>query len=503
MSDNQATSWLTELIQKWNSQTYSVFMLYGNVFDVFPVQNGDKTKYVSLKSYLSTRMFKDRPYLLYYDISDGLTFGSKVMQADFFKWLEIYDQTEKTNYQNSLPKEFLKLVPLLRRFFMKATDEKKGVTLIIDFAEKILPESGGSMSQEERMSTVSMLKWGISPEMRNSDIGIILLTESISEIQADIVRNPYFAQVNIPLPTSEEREAFLSCSSWMENLINGSPLSKFCDFDVKQLANRTSGLNLVRIQHLLGEAIHNNIIVDWKYLSQRKKVLIEEYCQGLVQFMEPKKGMSLDSVATHTAAKARLREIAQLIKNGKGSVIERGILLPGRVGVGKSFLVSCFASECGLPVMIMGDFRSKWVGDTEKQLSRILMTIKSLGPIIVVIDEADAALGNRSSSGDSGVSSRVFSSIAAYIGDTSLRGRELWIAMTSRPDLLSIDMKRQGRFGLCIPLFPSQNSGEVMDLFEVVCKTNSIILTDEIRKAIDNKMGNECPNNRYLPPCLT
>jgi len=328
MNDN--TSWLTELVRKWNSQTYSVFVLYGNIFDVFPVQNSfERTKYVSLKSFLANRIFKDRPYLLYYDISDGLTFGSKIMQADFFKWLEIYDQTEKTNYQNNLPKEFLKLVPLLRRFFMKATDEKKGVTLIIDFAEKIIPESGGGMSQEERMATVSMLKWGISPEMRNSDIGIFLLTESISELQSDIVRNPYFAQVNIPLPTGEEREAFLSDSTWMSGLLGESQLSQFCDFDIKQLASRASGLNLVRIQHLLGEAIHNNIRIDWKYLSQRKKVLIEEYCQGLVQFMEPKRGISLENVATHTAAKARLREIAQLIKDGKGNVLERGILLPG------------------------------------------------------------------------------------------------------------------------------------------------------------------------------
>ena len=31
-------------------------------------------------------------------------------------------------------------------------------------------------------------------------------------------------------------------------------------------------------------------------------------------------------------------------------------------------------------VMVMGDFRSKWVGVTERQQSRILMTIQALGP---------------------------------------------------------------------------------------------------------------------------
>src|SRR5206468_1006926 len=156
-------------------------------------------------------------------------------------------------------------------------------------------------------------------------------------------------------------------------------------------------------------------------VSANKKRLIEEYCQGLVRFKNPKAGISLDAVATHSAAKKKLRELAWLIKNGKRDVLERGVLLPGRVGVGKSFLVDCFASECGLPVMEIGDFRSKWVGDTELQQTRILMTIRALGPVIVVVDEADAVFGSREAGGDdSGISGRVFAAFAAHIGDSTL-----------------------------------------------------------------------------------
>ncbi|MCB1129304.1 MAG: ATP-binding protein, partial [Verrucomicrobiae bacterium] len=162
---------------------------------------------------------------------------------------------------------------------------------------------------------------------------------------------------------------------------------------------------------------------------------------------------------------------------------------PGRVGVGKSFLIDCFAAECGLPVMELGEFRSKWVGDTEIQQMRILMTIRALGPVIVVVDEADAVFGNRSADGDSGVSGRVFAAFAAHIGDSSLRGRELWVAMTSRPDLLAIDMKRQGRFGLCIPLFPAQGPDEVVELFDVIARAKGIALTDAIRDELREHHG--------------
>jgi SpoVK/Ycf46/Vps4 family AAA+-type ATPase len=159
------------------------------------------------------------------------------------------------------------------------------------------------------------------------------------------------------------------------------------------------------------------------------------------------------------------------------------------VGVGKSFLIDCFASECGLPVMEIGEFRSKWVGDTERQQARVLMTIRALGPVIVVVDEADAVFGNREADGDSGVSGRVFAAFAAHIGDSSLRGRELWVAMTSRPDLLAIDMKRQGRFGLCVPLFPAQGPDDIADLFNTVARSRKIALSDEITKYIRENLG--------------
>ena len=48
------------------------------------------------------------------------------------------------------------------------------------------------------------------------------------------------------------------------------------------------------------------------------------------------------------------------------------------------------------------------MGETEGNLEKVLNVLRSLGPVMVIIDEADAALGNRESGGDSGTSSRVF-----------------------------------------------------------------------------------------------
>src|SRR5947209_9265264 len=487
-------NWALELARRWNGGTYSLFVLHGNIFDLFPVQDDGHVSYVPLKTFLVRRLFPDRACLLFYDISDGLTFGSADMQKRFFEWLEVYDSVENTNFhQAGLPRDFIRLAPLLRRFFLRVAEEKekwRGITLIVDFPEKLIPACEESQaSTDERMNLVTFLKWASAPELARLDIGVVLITESANELNARLLQNPYVAQVRIDLQDADERLRFLQ-SGWAEAMADGKAFSEWSDFASPEVAARCAGLNLLRIRHFLAEAIRNNTRVTSDLVTASKKQLIEEYCQGLVRFKDPKPGISLDCVATHIAAKQKLRELSWLIKNAKTDVLERGILVPGRVGVGKSFLIDCFASECGLPVMEMGEFRSKWVGDTERQQMRILMTIRALGPVIVVVDEADAVFGSRDSdSGDSGVSTRIFAAFAAHIGDSTLRGRELWVAMTSRPDLLAIDMKRQGRFGLCVPLFPAQSPDQVIELFSTVAKIKKIALGEEIIAYIKENLG--------------
>ena len=382
-------------------------MLHGNIFDLFPVQDNSSVNYVPLKTFLMRRLFPDRSCLLFYDISGGLTFGSPEMQKMFFDWLEIFDNVENTNFhQQGPPKDFEALAPLLTRFFLKVAEDPrkwKGVTLVIDFPEMLIPASETGASFDERMNLVTFLKWASAPELARIDVGVLLITESATGLSADLLRNPHVAQVRIDLPDADERVRFLQ-SGWAETLAGGKAISEWSDFTAEELAARTAGLNLLRVQHFLAEAIRNAVRVTQQILTDSKKRLIEEYCQGLVRFKDPKPGMNLDNVATHVAAKKKLRELAWLIKNAKTEVLERGVLVPGRVGVGKSYLIDCFASECGLPVMEIGEFRSKWVGDTERQQARVLMTIRALGPVIVVVDEADAVFGNREADGDSGVS---------------------------------------------------------------------------------------------------
>jgi hypothetical protein len=81
--------------------------------------------------------------------------------------------------------------------------------------------------------------------------------------------------------------------------------------------------------------------------------------------------------------------------------------------------------------------------------------------------------------GDSGTSSRVFSMIAAQMGDTRYRGKILWMLLTCRPDLLPIDLKRQGRAEVHIPLFYPTEQEELRAMFTAMARKSGITLTAE------------------------
>jgi SpoVK/Ycf46/Vps4 family AAA+-type ATPase len=56
------------------------------------------------------------------------------------------------------------------------------------------------------------------------------------------------------------------------------------------------------------------------------------------------------------------------------------------------------------------------------------------------------------------------------MSDTRNRGRVLWVFATSRPDLLEVDLKRQGRLDVHIPLFPPETPEEMRQLFFSVAR---------------------------------
>jgi SpoVK/Ycf46/Vps4 family AAA+-type ATPase len=157
--------------------------------------------------------------------------------------------------------------------------------------------------------------------------------------------------------------------------------------------------------------------------------------------------------------------------------------------------VECLAGEIGIPCVELRNFREKWVGATEGNLEKVFSILHALGQVIVFVDEADQMTGKRGGGdGDSGLSGRVYGMLAREMSNTANRGKILWIFATSRPDLLEVDLKRQGRLDVHIPLFPPGDAPGRAALFAAMArKLKMSIAPEDLPRLPDNDQigGNE------------
>ena len=196
-----------------------------------------------------------------------------------------------------------------------------------------------------------------------------------------------------------------------------------------------------------------------RLIQARKRELIEKECAGLIEFVEPKHGLAAVGGAQHITGE--LAEIARSLRAGDSKLTPMGLLAVGPMGAGKTFVIKAFLKDAGLSAVALKNFRSKWVGSTEKNLERVLATVKAMGPIAVLIDEGDRSFGNSGGEGgDEGTSSRVIARLKEFMSDTENRGAVLFIMLTNRPDKLDTDIKRPGRMDRKIPFFYCESADD-------------------------------------------
>jgi AAA+ superfamily predicted ATPase len=499
----------------FRSGSVAQFILHGNVFDLLPL--GDKL--VSLKVYLDEGMFAGYDTVLHYDRSRGVR--ATKGQEDWSTWLRQALGDANPIASTREPGVALELIDryLLRSLNLQAilaqgrraaeaqqtssgpqvpvsagqsapapaeaTTRTRKIAVVIDFAEFVVPRGDAlQLGGPFAANVVKVLGWANDPAILQANIVTVLLVEGLHDLNELVFENPHVADIRLPLPGELEMTAHLEALTRSQL----PDLEAQSDLALPILAQRLTGLSRVGAQRLATMAVRSGQRLTPEWVTQIKKDLIESECQGLLDFIES--SLTLDHLAGSEAVKTWLRDDAALLRKGALHALPMGYLIAGRIGTGKTFLVQCWAGELGVPCVVFKNFRDRWVGATESNLEKIFSVLKAIGQVVVFVDEADQAAGKREGGdGDSGLSGRVYSMLAKEMSDTRNRGRILWVFATSRPDLLEVDLKRQGRLDVHIPLFPPQEPDEMRALFRAIARKLKFPLDEADLPPLDTHTG--------------
>lgn len=475
--------WASELKRSFTSGASSQFILYGNIFDYVSFQSENTQKFYALNDFLKNVMLENYDVIICYDRGRGL----RILKADNSNWINldkassaIMEQLPQNN--NFLPNQALSLIDqqILRVLNLEniknkeSTGSKCKLAVIIDFAQFIVP-SGDTVqfANDLGANVIKILSWANDPSILNSNIATFLVTEKLNDLNGMLVQNPHSLKIEIKLPNEEEIKDYIL---FLKNT-NFSNLEQESEIPFEILPKRFVGLSRTQVKSIISYSIGNKIKITDDLIKKRKKEAIEKECNDLLEFSDS--NFSLDFVAGHDAVKKWLRDDASLLKKGKINALPMGYLISGRIGTGKTFLVQCWAGELGIPCVVLKNFRDKWMGTTEGNLEKIFSILKAIGQVVVFIDEADQMAGKRdSSSNDGGLSGRVYAMLAKEMSNTKNRGKIIWVFATSRPDLLEVDLKRQGRLDVHIPLFSPQTKDEYKKLLLSVAKKMNFSITE-------------------------
>ena len=529
-------AWAEEMRQVFKAGATSQFVLHGNVFDLVPAADGKGgVDWLSLTGFLSGTMFQPFDVVIRYDRGRGMSIepprvprradekpagesapvdpyrGVKEVQA-FLKGVDAFrgapaafdavsDRADKLDLRNQLPrdpKRALEIVDRILAFARQRTKVQDGkvvsaplkVAVILDYAHFIAPQGDPLYVADLSQTLIQIQDWAASPDMTRDEVSIatVLIAENLLDLNRALVESPYSAKIRINLPTADEIRVFV-----VDLLPDADEFAKASEVSREVLADKLVGLSRVAIRALVRRALTSGQRITGAYLTRMKKEFIEKEAAGRLEFLESTR--TLDDVAGHDEAKAWLREDAVLLKRGRTMAIPMGYLLTGRIGTGKTYLVECLAGDIGIPCVEMKNFRDKWVGATEGNLEKVFSILHALGQVIVFVDEADQVTGKRGGGdGDSGLSGRIYGMLAKEMSDTKNRGKIIWIFATSRPDLVEVDLKRQGRLDVHIPLFPPGDAAGRATLFAAMARKLKLpIKPEELPPLPDNDQigGNE------------
>ena len=179
---------------------------------------------------------------------------------------------------------------------------------------------------------------------------------------------------------------------------------------------------------------------------------------------------------------------------------QRGILLFGPPGTGKTMIAKAIASECKSTFFNISasSLTSKWVGESEKTVKSLFKIAYKKVPSIIFIDEIDSILSKRSGSENEEKKKKKTEFLIQFDGlGSNTNARLLVIAATNRPmDLDEALLRRLPKRVYCGPL---DENGRFEFIKKVINRVETNLSDDDIREIA--KRTNDYSNSDLMEMC--
>ena len=395
----------------------------------------------------------------------------------------------------------------IREIFTKAEENAPSI-VFIDEIDSIAPKRD-EVSGEVEKRIVSQLLTLMDGIKSRGKVVVIAATNRPDSIDPALRRPGRFdREIEIGIPDDEGRFDILSIHT------RGMPIEE--KVDLKHISKITHGFVGADLEILSKEAamrslrrILPEIDLDEEKVSseilQKIQITNEDFTDALkevrpsalreVQIQIP--NVSWSDVGGLNQLKEELQESVEWpIKYKKAYEYvnvetPKGILLHGPPGTGKTLIAKALAkmTESNFISVKGPELLSKWVGESEKGVREIFRKARQAAPCIIFLDEVDALVPRRGSSGsESHVTENVVSQILTEIDGLEELHNVLIIGATNRLDIVDEALLRPGRFDRIIEV-PNPDTEGRQHIFEIHTKKKPLDNDVDISKLVELTEG--------------
>lgn len=464
-----AHTWFEAFARAYAAELGYVFLISGNIADLFPLGN----EFVTLRQFWA-RQLLGREIAVFWDKSAGFAFADEIlgikpaeeqlpMREKFKAAVGLNNQQKDSgNASNllaglagmgggnngALPTDPEQAFQLLEKLLSQGKPEDRKAAIVIEYIESVIPENDyGSVP------AVTLQRWASLDSPLKGTGNPVVLIERNPERASNVVKHDdsSVVRIHIPRPNREDLETFIRHSL----KANGVKLAEGLAVDI--VANLSAGLRCKDFDDFVMKSLESGDPISDTFIWQKKVELIEKQSGGVLQVVRPKHGF--ESIGGLENVKSALRVQIDKLRSGSRTT-DKGWILMGPPGTGKTIIAEALAKESAVNFVMLGNVLSKYVGDSERNMNLAMDIARAMAPTIIFVDEAAEAIGNGEGyNGDSGVSSRVRGKLQNVMGDDLARGKLFFMLATNYPNRLPPAILREGRMDKRVPLLVPDKTG--------------------------------------------